>query len=59
MLNIPRKVRAAIYLFVLFGSPVVVYLTAVGLFGPLEAALWTSLSGIAAGIAQLNLTPKE
>lgn len=52
VLNPSRRVRAALYVLTLLGTPVVVYLQAKGLIGDLELGLWgaevTAVSTIAA-----------
>lgn len=57
-LNLPYKVRAAIYIFTALGSPVVMYLFATHIIGQLEVTLWAAEVSVANTIALLN-TSKE
>jgi hypothetical protein len=57
-LNPPRKVRAAIYVANLIGTPVVAYLLAKGYIGNLELSLWGAEATAAFALAGLN-TPAE
>lgn len=55
-LNLPSKVRFAIYVFNGIGSIAVVYLTAKGLIGDPEVAAWTALSAFTSTMAALNVS---
>jgi len=56
-INIPRQVRAALYIILMIGSPIVAYLQIEGHIGVNEVALWLALSAAIALMAGLNLTP--
>lgn len=58
-LNIPRKVRAAIYIITVMGTAVIVPLEAGGVVPTLALTVWASVAGAASGLAALNLTPEE
>lgn len=58
-LNLPSNVRAAIYVIVVIGTAVVVPLHAAGVMNDIVMAVWTSVSGAAAGLAALNVTPDK
>lgn len=58
-LHIPRQIRAALYISITLGSPVVAYLQATERVGPNEMTLWLALTAAIALMAGLNLTPKE
>lgn len=55
--NIPRQVRAALYILLMLGSPIVAYLQIEEYIGANEVALWLALSAAIALMAGLNLTP--
>ena len=57
-LNIPSKVRAALYIFTALGTPVVAYLNAKGYIAALEVALWSGEVAIISAMAALN-TPVQ
>lgn len=56
---VPRQLRAALYVILIIGSPVVGYLaiSQPDIIGPNEVALWAALTTAIALIARLNLTP--
>lgn len=56
-LNPPRRVRAAIYVTNMVGTPVIAYALAKGWIGPLEVTLWGAEVTAAFGLAGLNATP--
>lgn len=56
-LNVPSKVRAALYVLLMLGAPVVAYLQTEGHIGTSEVALWTALTSAIALLARLNVTP--
>lgn len=58
-LNLPRKIRALLYVITIVGSPIMTYLLSLGLIGDLEMSLWSSEVAVVATIAGLNLTPSE
>lgn len=56
-INIPRQIRAALYVALMIGSPIVAYLQIEEYIGTNEVALWLALSAAIALMAGLNLTP--
>ena len=56
---LPRKLRSALYIALVIGSPLVGYLaiSQPEWIGPNEVALWAALTTAIALIARLNLTP--
>ena len=58
-INLPSKVRAALYVFTALGSIVVTYLAAAQIIGPNEVAAWTAFTALIAGLARINITPEE
>lgn len=57
-LEIPYKVRAAIYIFTAVGTPVVTYLAARDFIGDLEVALWGAEVTVVTTMAALNTSEK-
>ena len=55
-INLPDKVRFAIYLFNGVGSIVVVYLLTKGSIGEAELTAWTALSAFTSTMAGLNVS---
>ncbi len=53
-LNIPSKLRAALYIFTALGTPVIIYLRAKGYIGELEVALWGGEVTVINTMAALN-----
>lgn len=58
-LNVPYKIRAALYTFTLLGSPVVAYLQAKAIIGELEVTLWLAEVSAVTLLAALNVTPTK
>lgn len=58
-LNIPYKIRAALYILTAIGSPVIAYLAARQVIGDLEVALWSAEVTVVNVIAALNVTKDE
>lgn len=58
-LNLPPKVRFAIYVATGIGDILVAYLLTVNVLGTAEAALWVSLSAFVKGLAALNTDTEE
>ena len=52
--NLPPKVRKAIYVVTLVGTPLVVYAKAKGYIGDLEVALWGAEVTAVSALAALN-----
>lgn len=57
-LNLPPKVRSAIYILVVMGTSVVLPLHAAGVLNDLALSVWTSVSGAASLLAALNVASK-
>lgn len=55
-LNLPYKVRVALYIFTAISSPIVTYLLAKGIIGDLELTLWSAEVTAVAALAALNVT---
>ncbi len=58
-ITLPPRLRIAIYLVTLFGTPVVAYLKARGFIGDLEVILWSAEVTAAGTIAVLNVNTKQ
>lgn len=58
-LNLPNKVRAALYVFTAVGTPVVTYLFAKDIIGELELALWGAEVTVISVMASLNVKADE
>lgn len=58
-LKIPRRVRGALYIITMIGTPLVAYLATKGIIGDIEVAFWSAEVTIVSAIAGLNLTPEE
>lgn len=58
-INLPYKVRAALYVITALGTPVVAYLLAIGVIGELEVALWSAEVAAVGALAAFNVTPDE
>lgn len=56
-INLPSKVRAALYIFTAIGSLVVTYLAATSVISAPEVALWTGFTVFVSGLARINVTP--
>lgn len=54
-LNLPPKVRAAIYVLTALGTPLVAYLFAKELIGTLEVTLWAAEVTAVNALAALNV----
>lgn len=57
-LNPPSKVRAALYIITIVGTPLVAYLSARHIIGDLEVALWSAEVAVVNAMAALNVTIK-
>ena len=55
-LNLPSKIRKAIYVAVVLGTAVLVPLHAAGVVNDVILAVWTSVSGAASILAAVNVT---
>lgn len=56
-LNPPRRVRIALYLLAMLGTPLVAYLYTRGLIGDPEAVLWAAYAAICNALAIGNAGP--
>ena len=55
-INLPPKVRLALYVLTALGTPVVAYLFAKGHLGELEVALWSAEVSVVSVLAAFNTT---
>lgn len=58
-INLPYKVRAAIYIANFVGSPVMAYLLNKGIIGEMEVALWAAEMMAAFALAGINVSKKN
>lgn len=58
-LNLPPKVRAALYVLNALGTPVVAYLLSRGIIGELEMALWAAEVTAVTALAAFNVSLKD
>lgn len=58
-LNIPRNIRAAIYIITVMGTAVIVPLEAAQVIPTIVLTVWASVAGAASGLAALNITPTD
>lgn len=58
-LNLPYKVRAALYILTAIGTPIVAYLSAKNIVGDLEVVLWSAEVTVVSGLALFNVTKDE
>lgn len=58
-LNLPPKVRAAIYVLTALGTPLVAYLFAKELIGTLEVTLWAAEVTAVNALAALNVNQNK
>jgi hypothetical protein len=56
--NPPRRVRIALYLITVLGTPLIAYLNAKGILGSLEVTLWSAEVAVVTGLAALNTTSR-
>lgn len=57
--NLPAKVRAALYILTALGTPLVAYLLAKGVIGELEVSLWSGEVAVVTAMAALNVSNPE
>lgn len=57
--NLPAKVRLALYIFFGIGSLVVTYLSVKTIIGVDEVSLWTGISAFVFALAGINVNTKE
>lgn len=58
-INLPPKLRIALYALIALGSPVMVYLDARHIIGQLEMNLWLAEAAVVSTMAALNVSKKE
>lgn len=58
-INLPYRVRAALYVFTLLGSPAIAYLQSKGIIGEMEVNLWLAEVSAVALLAALNTQPTK
>lgn len=58
-LNVPHRLRIAIYIFTAIGTPIVAYLASRGIIGDLEVGLWGAEVTVAATLAALNVVTSD
>lgn len=54
--NLPDRVRVALYVVIALGTPLVAYLLAKDVIGELEVGLWSGLVTAVGGMAALNVS---
>lgn len=57
-LNPPSRVRAALYILTAVGTPLVAYLLAKHIIGPMEVSLWSAEVTVVNTLAALNVITK-
>lgn len=57
--EVPHPIRIAIYVVTALGTPIIAYLQARHIIGPLEVALWSAEVAAAGALAIVNVTPTE
>lgn len=55
-INLPYKVRAAIYILIVLGTPLIAYLRVRGFIGDNEVVLWGAYVTAAGTLAAVNVT---
>jgi hypothetical protein len=58
-INLPTKVRAAIYIIMGVASPVVAYLSINGIISEPEVALYASIMTFVSGLAAINVSDSD
>lgn len=58
-INLPPKVRLAVYIFVGIGGIVVTYLSTRGAIGQAEMTAWSAFSVFVGGLAAINTDTRE
>lgn len=59
IVNFPPRVRLALYIFTVVGSPVVAYLSDKGTIGTREVALWLAEVSAVSLLAAFNVKPDK
>lgn len=57
--TLPHKLRVALYVITIVGSPVMAYLLSKGIIGDLELTLWAAEVTAVGTIAALNVSKPE
>lgn len=55
-IKIPRKIRASLYIITAVGSPVMVYLLALGVINDAAMVLWGAEVAVVSALAGFNLS---
>lgn len=58
-INLPYKVRAALYILSGLTAPVIIYLSALDIIGAAEVALYAGVMGFVSIVAAFNLSEDE
>lgn len=58
-INLPDRVRAALYVLTALGTPVIAYLFAKDIIGELEVTLWAAEVAVVNAMAALNVTTSD
>ncbi len=58
-INIPHRVRAALYILISIGTPIIGYLLNKEIIGDLEVSLWGGLTTAVTAMAALNTAPTK
>lgn len=56
--NLPPRVRVALYILTGLGTPLVAYLAAKGIIEDLEVVLWSAEVTVVSGMAAFNVATK-
>lgn len=56
--NLPPRVRVALYILTALGTPLVAYLAAKGIIEDLEVVLWSAEVTVVSGMAAFNVATK-
>ena len=56
-INVPYRIRAALYILTAIGTPVIAYLFAKDILGELEVALWSAEVTVVSALAAFNTVP--
>ena len=56
-INVPYRIRAALYILTSIGTPVIAYLFAKDILGELEVALWSAEVTVVSALAAFNTVP--
>lgn len=59
VLNVPYRIRAALYVFTAIGSPIITYLALKNYIGDMEVGLWLAEVTVISGMAAFNTKPNR